>query len=249
MGRPRRRSEGGEEIVAGEVEVDRFLRVGTVDDVVGDVEGTLAGQTAAQVALQDGVVNGGEVAVDVAAEHVPEAVAELLVAGDGAVGALPLPIGVGVEDEAALEDGLRDRAEGVVDDPVSERGCRDHAVFRVEDLDHRVAARPVAARPEFPFEAQGFLLQIGEKGGCAGFAALAFGGPERRLAQGREAGDRVEEVTRSCGHDGPSSRRRSCARSRQGSGRRARSGGGRGTGGRGRGEAENAAFRCQGWRG
>ena len=160
--------EGGEEVVGGEVEVDGLLRVGAVDDAVGEVEGALAGDPAAKVALEDGVVDGGEVAEDVAAEHVPAAVAELLVAGHRAVGAFPLPVGVGVEDEAALEDGLRDRAEGVVDDPVAEGRRRDHAVLGVEDLDHGVAARPVAARPEFPLEAQDLLLQIGEEGGRAG---------------------------------------------------------------------------------
>ena len=81
--------EGGEQVVAGEVEVDGLLRVRAVDDPVGEVEGALAGEAAAKVALEDGVVDGGEVAVDVAAQNVTEAVAELLVARDSAW--VPLP--------------------------------------------------------------------------------------------------------------------------------------------------------------
>ena len=127
------------------------------------------------------MIDGGEVAVDVAAQNVTEAIAELLVARDSAVGALALPVGVGVVDEAALEDGLRDRAEGVVDHPVAEQRGRDHAVVGVEDLDHRVTPRPVAARPEFPLQAEDLLLQIGEEGGRAGLGTLVFGRSERRL--------------------------------------------------------------------
>ena len=118
----------------------------------GEVEGALAGETAA---LEDGVVYGGGVAVDVAAEHVPEAVAELLVAGDRTVRALPLPIGVAVEDESALEDRLAHRTEGVVDDAVAEGRRRNHAMFGVEDFDYGIAAGLVAARIGVPVQGAG----------------------------------------------------------------------------------------------
>ena len=104
------------------MEVDGLLGVGAIDDQVGQGEGALAGEAPPQVALQDGVVDGGEVAVDVAAQDVPEAVAELLVAGHRSVGALPLAVGVAVVDEAALKDGFAHRAEGVVDHAVAEGG-------------------------------------------------------------------------------------------------------------------------------
>ena len=68
-----------------------------------------------------------------------------------------------------------------MDDPVAERRGRDHAMFGVEDLDHRVAPRPVAARPDFPFEAQDILLQIGEESRYARLGTLALGRSHRRL--------------------------------------------------------------------
>ena len=87
------------------------------------------------------MVDGREVAVDAAAQDVAEAVAEPLVAGDGPVRTLAGAVGVAVVDEAALEQRLAHRAEGVVDHPVAEGGGGDDAVLGVEDFDGLVAAR------------------------------------------------------------------------------------------------------------
>ena len=92
--------------------------------------------------------------------------------------------------------------KGVVDHSVA-KGCRrDLAVLGSEDLDDRVATRPVAPGSKFALQTEDFLLHVGQKGGRAGFRALALRRSQCRCPQLPEAGDRLEEVTRSCGHGG-----------------------------------------------
>ena len=184
--------EGREQVVARIVEVHPLLRVRAVDDRIGQRQGARAGETPPEVALQDRVVDGREVAVDVAAEHVPEAVAELLVAGDGPVRPLPDAVRVAVVDEAPLEDRLADLAEGVVHDPVAERRGRDEPVLRVEHLDDRVTPRPVHAAREFAFEAEDLSLEVREEGGDAGFRPLPLRRTQRRRPERGEGGDRPQ---------------------------------------------------------
>ena len=97
--------EGGEQVVAGEVFVHRFLRIRAIDDPVRQRQRAVAGDPAADVGLEDFVIDRRKIAVDIASENVPESIAERLVAGDGAVRSLALAIGVAVMDEPALEDG------------------------------------------------------------------------------------------------------------------------------------------------
>ena len=78
-----------EQIIAGIVDMHRLLRIRAVDDRVDQPERALASDAAAEVLLEDRVVDRREVAEDVAAQDVGRAVAEALVAGDGAC--VPLP--------------------------------------------------------------------------------------------------------------------------------------------------------------
>ena len=197
--------ERGEQVVARKVERHRLLGVGAVDDPVRQRQGAGADDAPAQVALEDFMVDGGEVAVDVAAQDMAETVAEPLVAGDGPVRALAGAVGVAVVDEAALEEGLGDRAEGVVDHPVAERRGGDDAVLGVEDLDGLVApgagsgrskARVPGAGPPSPGSAR--------KAATPGLVALAGGRAQGGGMQGREGGDGVEEVVGLPWHEGRS---------------------------------------------
>ena len=143
--------ERREQIVAGIVDQHGLLPIAAVDDAVGQCQGVFAGEAAAQVRFEDGVVDGREVAVDVAAQHMGMTVAEALVTGHGAVRAFADAVGVAVEHEAVLEDGLADGAEGVMHHAVAKRRGGDDAVLGVEDLDLLVAAGPVAAGLELAF--------------------------------------------------------------------------------------------------
>jgi hypothetical protein len=78
------------------------------------------------------MIDRREIAIDVAAKHVAIAVAVTLVPPDRLVRPFPQAIGVGIEDEATLEDRLDHRAEGVMDNAVAEWRGRDKPVLRLE---------------------------------------------------------------------------------------------------------------------
>ncbi len=85
-------------------------------------------------ALQDGVVDAGKELAHIALQDIGVAAGKLLGAVQGAVGAFADPVGVRISDEAALEDRLDQVAQGVVDDPVAERGGRDQAALGFVDI-------------------------------------------------------------------------------------------------------------------
>lgn len=95
------------------------------------------------------VVDASEIAGDVALEHVAFALAvahEAAVALDGAVLAAGPDAGVGVGDEAALEDRVHYAHDRVVEHPVAEGGGADLAPLRVGDEKAPVRAPAVGAR-------------------------------------------------------------------------------------------------------
>ncbi len=75
----------------------------------------------------------------VALENVRKAARVLLRPVERPVGALADPVGVGIGDEAALEERLDDVAQRVVDDPVAERGGGDQSPFGLVDVEGVVA--------------------------------------------------------------------------------------------------------------
>ena len=223
-GQPPAALEGGEQVVAGVVEMHRLLGVGAVDDRVDEPQGACAPDAPAHVRLQHRVVDGWEVAVEVATQHRRVAVAEALVAGHRPVRALAEAVGVAVEDEAALEDGLDDRAQRMVHHPVPERGGGDRARLGVADGDFHIAPRPPRAREQLAFEAQDLRFQIGEKGCHAGLPPLAPCRALRRRLQGRERGDARKEAVNRTRHGAPASNRPPAGPPRRGAARRAHSG-------------------------
>jgi len=112
-----------QQIVAGIVEVDRLLRIGAVNHRVEQPQGARAGDAPAQILLQDLVIDRREIAIDIAAQHMPMAIAIALIAGDRLVRPFACAVGIGIENKAALEDRLDDGAERMMDDAVAERCC------------------------------------------------------------------------------------------------------------------------------
>ena len=111
-----------------------------------------------------------------------------------------LAVGVARVDEAALEQGLTDCAEGVVHHPVAEGGGGDDAMLGVEDFDGLVTARRAAAcpgqagRPPVPRRKNRPVGKTGDAASCDGGhnrgqpATSVGGGPRwpRRWQRGTE---------------------------------------------------------------
>ena len=91
------------------------------------------------------------------------------------MGAFAFPAGVGFMDEARFPDGFDQVAEGMVDDPVTERGCRDTPGLTVIDHEVAVAAGEVGLRLEFTLEFEQFLVQVALE--AATWGRLAFPAP------------------------------------------------------------------------
>ena len=69
------------------------------------------------------MIDRREIAIDIAAQHMPMAIAIALIAGDRLVRALTRAVGIRIENKAPLEDRLDDGAERMMDDAVAERCC------------------------------------------------------------------------------------------------------------------------------
>jgi hypothetical protein len=149
------------------------------------------------------MIDRREIAIDVAAKHVAIAVAVTLVPPDRLVRPFPQAIGVGIEDEATLEDRLDHGAEGVMDNAVAEWRGRDKPVLRLENLDLDIAAGTPVLSQQFPFEPQHLGFQSGHEGGGTRFAALAADGAASGPHQRAKLGDSSEQVRMARGHDLP----------------------------------------------
>ncbi len=245
MGRPRRRSKGVNRSSPG-CTGHGLLGVGAVDDGIGEPQGALARDAAPQVLLQDGVIDRRKVAIDVAAQHLAEAVSEALVAGDGPVGPLAQAVGVAVVDEALLEERPDDGAQGVVDHPVGKGRGGDVSGLGVVNRDLDIAARAPGPRLEVSLQSEQLRLQPGHEGRRPGFRPLAADRAPGRGVQGGEAGDPVEQVPMALGHLDPCARRRPAGRSRRVSAPRAHSAADPDNAGPGTGASGSAASRSAG---
>ena len=127
------------------------------------------------------MVDRGEEARDVALERVIEAAREGRGAAHRGVVALAAAAGVGVLDEAPLEERLDHAHDRVVHHAVPE-GRRGHrAPLRIVDLE--VVVGPVAVAPlaQLAVERHHLGLEIGEEGGASAAPALAA---QRRARRG-----------------------------------------------------------------
>lgn len=93
----------GEQIVSGIVNMDRLLRVRSVNDGVEKPQRPLATDASPQIPFQDGVVNRWKETIEIAPQNMRIAIAEALIDVDGAVSALADAVGIAVVDEAPLE--------------------------------------------------------------------------------------------------------------------------------------------------
>jgi len=77
----------------------------------------------------------------------------MLVAADSAVRAFVDAIGVGIKNEAALEERTDDVDERVVHDAVAKGGGADHARFRLVNFKRRIVAGLISLRLQFFLQA------------------------------------------------------------------------------------------------
>lgn len=184
----------GQQIIARKVEMNGFLRIGPVDNPIEQPQRRCAGDTSAEVPFQDRVIDGGKISVDVAAQHMTRAVAELLIPRHAGMGSFADAVGETVIDEATLEDWLDDMTERMMDDTVSKRSGGDTSRLRILDLDHRVFPRRPTLFSQLSFEAQAFSFQMSHERSGPGRATLAFHGAFGGRDEGGEAGDLIEEI-------------------------------------------------------
>ena len=159
----------------------------TFDDQVHQPEGTGVSDGAGQNPTQDGVVHAGEEMNQVALQHVWIAAGEHLAAIQRPVGALAHATGVGIVDEAGLEDRLDDAHQSVVDDAVTEGGGGDDARLGIADGEMGVWARPIGLGQQRLLQTEQVGLQLALKGGHLRLAALAPGSTVEGDAQIPEA--------------------------------------------------------------
>ena len=103
---------GREQVVAGEIVQDFFLRVAVVDDLADQPQHVRVFDLAGHEFLEDFVVQRREELLDVGLEDVAETAGELLAAIHGGVRAFALATGVGVGNERPLEDRLQHARSG-----------------------------------------------------------------------------------------------------------------------------------------
>ncbi len=235
--------ERRKQVIAGIIKVDRLLRVGRINDYVNQIQGPLAGDPPSDVTLQDLVIDRRKIPEDVTAQHVAEPVAILLIAYYRPMCSLSLAIGIGVENESALEQRSAHRVYCMVDNAVAERGGGYDPMLRIEHLDLPVASGQVGPIPEFPLQPQSLELLTGEKRRHIATRAFSFRGLARCFQQGFERSDPVEEITLFHGCGEPFSRHRSGARCRQSSASRTHGDACRDIPGHGRAATGSAASR------
>ncbi len=106
------------------------------------------------------MIDIGEVAADVGLKDVGGLAGEVGEAFQGAVGAVADAVGVGVGDEAALEDGLNNIAKGVMNHSVAVGCGGDPAWFWVVDFKVEIVAGLVGLSLEFGLELEDFCFKI-----------------------------------------------------------------------------------------
>lgn len=167
--------DGGEQVVAGEVVVDLFLRVAVVDDPTDQPQHVLVLDLAGDQTLRDLVVQRREELLDVGLQDVAVAAGELLAAAHGGVRAFARATGVGIRDERLLVDRLQHVHEGVVNDAIPVRGRADLPLLGFVDVEAAVRSRLVGLRGEFfvQFPQRPFLIEVERGHGGAEPFALA----------------------------------------------------------------------------
>ena len=156
---------GSEQVVAGKPHQHRVLGVAVVDDPVHQPEDIGVFDLAGDQVLEDGVVDRREELADIRLQDVAVTAGELLAAVHGGVGALALAAGVAVVDERPLEDRLQHAGQGVMHDPVPERGGADLAGLPLVDREGAVGTGAIGLGGEFVVEPEAVPARGGRRSG------------------------------------------------------------------------------------
>ena len=111
--------QGRKHFIARKMNVDRFLRIGSVNNAVHQIQGWGAGDASTNVLFENFVINRGEISINVTANHITKSISKLLRSHYRAV--LALLIGIGIKYESALKNFTQNGMQCIVNDPVSKR--------------------------------------------------------------------------------------------------------------------------------
>lgn len=137
---------GREQIIAREIVQYLWLEIAGVDNLPHEPAGTPVPDRSAEDHTQDVMVDAGKVLRNVSLEDIAVLSAEPRETLYGGMRAFPLPTGIGVVDEGALEERLDDAAQGMVHDAVAIRRGTDEACLGLANGERSVGSRTVALR-------------------------------------------------------------------------------------------------------
>lgn len=105
-----------------------------IQDQFAQPQGLIVGKDARKLLIQDLVIHAREEVFDIAFQHIRVLRAEFLGAINCGVRAFSLAAGIGVMDEAAVEERLDHTAQGMMYDTVTEWRGGDQTRLGIEDL-------------------------------------------------------------------------------------------------------------------
>ncbi len=128
------------EMLAGQVANRQALARGRIgrgmgDDAVEQIQQCLLLEQAPEQGAQHGMVDAGEKLADIAFEKIAMTAGEVPNPPDGGMGSLAAAAGVAVGNRPALKVWFQHGAEGVVDNPVTERRGADGPALGVAHLE------------------------------------------------------------------------------------------------------------------
>ena len=121
--------QGRKHFIAREMNVDRFLRIGSVNNAVHQIQGSGACDASTNVLFENFVNNRGEISINATAKHITKSIPKLLISCHRAVRALALAICTGIKNESALEYLTQNGMQRMVNDPVSKRRCGNDSML------------------------------------------------------------------------------------------------------------------------
>ena len=130
--------------------------------------------------FEDLVVDGRKELADVGLQDILVPASECLAPVRCGVGPFPLAAGVAVEAKRSLEDRLEDACQGVMHNPVSERGGTHLPRLALVNRERAVGTRTVGFAGELLMQPEHLALEIEEEAPDAGLEAFATSGGVRR---------------------------------------------------------------------
>jgi len=133
--------------------------------------------------VEDLVVDGREVLNDIHAQHKSVVSGKLLEPVHRTMGALSNPVGIAVENKAALEPGFYHITKGMMNDPVSERGSTDqpHLGLMYSEVD--VGTWLIATSPQLILQLEHMICELMLESGGSFSSPFTEGCPVMRIEQ------------------------------------------------------------------